>query len=175
MAQICFKTPDQKEKDFVFRLAYAAFSSPLSWKTIGDCERSLDPWFTDPVFRLGLAYEQDPVAFSFLRYCSPRIAEEYEILGGSFLQLQPAPCIASLDMLAVEEGFRRRGFGEILLRSVVEDARNQGISRLYALCYGAAQGQSLGLFLKNGFLKVIDHPRAYVDGSPGTLVVCDLL
>lgn len=90
-------------------------------------------------------------------------------LGGEPVGFASADCEirAKAHFLSVEQNFQRRGIGSILMKTLIEEAKNRGYDRLS--CYVEADS-TLDVFLqKQGFVQVGYHKNRYGSGKDASI------
>ncbi|MBI2662162.1 GNAT family N-acetyltransferase [Candidatus Woesearchaeota archaeon] len=68
-----------------------------------------------------------------------------------------------LACLAINPQFRRRGIGEIITRTRIRRAQEEGAGRIYVDCYGNSRVSEL--YIKLGFQPIINVGPVYNDGA----------
>lgn len=91
------------------------------------------------------------------------IEREERVVGYSILSIAAGE--AHILNLCVDPAFRRLGYGERLLNSIVEFARSEGVREMF-LEVRPSNEKAIGLYRKNGFRQIAYRP-AYYQASEG--------
>jgi ribosomal protein S18 acetylase RimI-like enzyme len=135
----------------LYRRAWSECDVPLDPKLIEDNQTSLDEvraW-------LGGGFEMF------------RVTEDNQVVGVIRCSFPASTC--HLDRLAVDPGWRRRGFGQTLVEHSVARARRAGVTRVWVQINPKLE-EALGLFRRVGFREAGRLRAAYWGGEPLVLL-----